>query len=42
MIDWVSEGMEDEPEIILKKLLLMINGNIPRSVAAFVKGEIKE
>lgn len=41
MIDWVSEGMEDEPEVILKKLLIMITGSIPRSVAAFVKEEIK-
>ena len=37
MMDWVSEGMEEEPEIILKKLLIMIKGSIPRSVAAFVK-----
>jgi probable dihydroxyacetone kinase regulator len=37
MIDWVSEGMTEEPEIILKKLLIMITGSIPRSVAAFVK-----
>jgi probable dihydroxyacetone kinase regulator len=42
MMDWVSEGMEEEPEIILKKLLIMITGSIPRSVAAFVKVEIKE
>jgi len=41
MIDWISEGMKEEPEMILKKLLFMITGNIPRSVAAFVKGEIK-
>jgi len=40
--DWVSEGMDEEPEIILKKLLIMITGSIPRSVAAFVKEEIKE
>jgi probable dihydroxyacetone kinase regulator len=39
MIDWISEGMEEEPEIILKKLLIMISGSIPRSVAAFVKEE---
>jgi AcrR family transcriptional regulator len=42
MMDWVNEGMEEEPEIILKKLLLMITGSIPRSVAAFVKEEIEE
>ena len=37
MLDWLSEGMKEEPEVILKKLLIMITGNIPRSVAAFVK-----
>lgn len=42
MIDWVSQGMKEEPEIILKKLLIMITGSIPRSVAAFVKEEIKK
>ena len=42
IIDWVSEGMEEQPEIILKKLLIMIEGSIPRSVATFVKEEIKE
>jgi probable dihydroxyacetone kinase regulator len=42
IIDWVSEGMEGEPQIILNKLLLMITGSIPRSVAAFVKGMIRE
>lgn len=41
MMDWVSEGMEEKPEIILKKLLIMITGSIPRSVAIFVKEEIK-
>ena len=30
MIDWVSEGMEEEPQVILKKLLIMITGSIPR------------
>ncbi len=39
MIDWVSEGMEEEPEVILKKLLIMITGSIPRSVTAFIKEE---
>ena len=42
MIDWVSEGMEELPQIILRKLLIMITGSIPRSVAAFVKDEIKK
>jgi hypothetical protein len=41
MIDWVSEGMDEEPEIILKKLLIMITGSIPRCVDAFVKEGIK-
>jgi len=42
MIDWLSEGMEEEPQIILKKLLVMITGSIPRSVAAFAEAAIKE
>lgn len=37
IIDWVSEGMEEDPQIILKKLLIMITGSISRSIAAFVK-----
>ncbi|WP_163193413.1 TetR/AcrR family transcriptional regulator [Clostridium thermarum] len=40
MIDWVDSGMEEEPEIILKRLLVMITGSIPRSVEAFVKEDI--
>jgi probable dihydroxyacetone kinase regulator len=39
MMDWVNEGMEEEPEDILKKLLIMISGSIPRSVAAFIEEE---
>lgn len=35
--DWVSDGMEVEPQIILKKLLIMIEGSISRSVDAFAK-----
>lgn len=42
IIDWVSDGMEEEPELILKRLLIMITGSIPRSVAAFVKQDISE
>lgn len=42
IIDWVSQGMEEEPETILKKLLIMITGSIPRSVATFIKEEIKD
>ncbi len=41
IIDWVSQGMEVEPEIILKKLLIMVRGNISRSVSAFAKEAIK-
>lgn len=41
IIDWIGEDMEEEPELILKKLLTMITGSIPRAVAAFVKEEIK-
>lgn len=37
MMDWMVEGMGEEPEIILKKLLLMISGSIPRAVAAFIR-----
>ena len=42
IVDWVSEGMDEKPDIILKKLLIMIEGSIPRSVATFVNEEIKE
>lgn len=37
MMEWVNEGMEEEPELILKKLLVMITGSIPRSVSAFAE-----
>lgn len=42
IIDWVSERMEREPKVILRKLLAMIEGNIYRSVATFSKEYIKE
>ena len=42
MIDWVKEGMEEEPEIVLKKLLMMVTGSIPRCVDNFVKEEIRK
>jgi len=38
-VDWVNEGMEDDPQTMLRKLLLMISGSIPRSVAAFAEYE---
>jgi probable dihydroxyacetone kinase regulator len=37
MIDWVSEGMKTEPQIILRQLLVMITGSISRSVETFAK-----
>ncbi len=37
MIDWVNDGMEDDPRAILERLLLMISGSIPRSVIAFAE-----
>lgn len=40
IIDWIAGGMKEDPEIILKKLLIMITGNISRSVAAFIKEDI--
>lgn len=42
MIDWVSDGMQDEPEVVLKKLLFMITGSIQRSVGNFANEEIRE
>lgn len=39
MMDWVNEGMKDDPEILLKKLQTMIIGSIPRSVCAFSEEE---
>ncbi len=39
MMDWVNEGMKDDPEDLLKKLQIMINGSIPRSVEAFAEEE---
>lgn len=41
MIDWIGEGMEEKPEILLKKLLIMITGSIPRAVATFAEEEKK-
>lgn len=40
-VDWVNEGMEDDPKVMLEKLLLMISGSIPRSVSAFAEYETK-
>ena len=39
MIDWFNDGMEDKPETLLEKLLLMISGSIPRFIAAFMEYE---
>ena len=41
MMDWFGEGMEEEPETLLEKLLLMISGSIPRSIAAFQEYEAR-
>ncbi|WP_371368261.1 hypothetical protein SRRS_19060 [Sporomusa rhizae] len=39
IIDWVIAGMKEDPQIILSKLLVMISGSIPRSVAGFAKNK---
>ncbi len=41
MMDWVCDGMKEEPKVILDKLLLMITGSVSRSVDAFIKYELK-
>jgi hypothetical protein len=41
IIDWISQGMSADPEVILKKLLIMIKGSISRSVSAFAEEGIK-
>ncbi|MBN2797274.1 MAG: TetR/AcrR family transcriptional regulator C-terminal domain-containing protein [Clostridia bacterium] len=39
MMDWINDGMKEEPETLLKKLQIMISGSIPRSVKAFADEE---
>lgn len=39
MMDWVNEGMKEDPEQLLQKLQTMIIGSIPRSVDAFTENE---
>lgn len=39
MMDWVNEGMKEDPVLLLKKLQTMIIGSIPRSVSAFSEEE---
>lgn len=39
MMDWVNEGMKENPEQLLQKLQTMIIGSIPRSVDAFTENE---
>lgn len=39
MIDWVNEGMKESPTDLLRKLQIMIDGSIPRSVEAFAEEE---
>ena len=41
IIDWVSQGMIADPEIFLKKLLIMVRGSISRSVSAFAEEATK-
>jgi probable dihydroxyacetone kinase regulator len=41
IMDWINEGMDREPEVVLRKLLFMIEGSINRSVEAFAKQAIK-
>ncbi|WP_461205694.1 TetR/AcrR family transcriptional regulator [Clostridium sp. DL1XJH146] len=42
MLDWLVGGMDDPPEVILRKLLLIIKGNICHSVIAFAKESAEE
>lgn len=37
MIDWMSQGMEEDPQMILRKLQIIIRGSIPRSIEDFSK-----
>lgn len=37
MMDWVGEGMKEEPDQLLKKLHIMIDGSVVRSVEAFAE-----
>ena len=39
MMDWVNEGMKEDPNVLLRKLQIMIDGSIPRSVEAFAEDE---
>lgn len=41
MMEWIKEGMDETPDVILQRLLVMITGSIPRSIAAFVDEDIK-
>ncbi|GAB6110031.1 TetR/AcrR family transcriptional regulator C-terminal domain-containing protein [Fusibacter bizertensis] len=39
MMDWVNNGMKEEPEMLLKKLQTMIDGSIPKAITAFAEEE---
>ncbi len=41
IIDWIKEGMEEEPNLLLERLLIMITGSIPRSIESFQKASLK-
>ncbi len=37
MMDWVNEGMKEDPEILTNKLHAMLLGSIPRTVGVFAE-----
>ncbi len=39
MMDWVNEGMKEEPEVLLKKLKVMLDGSINPSIESFADRE---
>ena len=39
MMDWVNEGMKDEPEILLRRLQVMLDGSIIRYIEIFADKE---
>ncbi|MEA4812324.1 MAG: TetR/AcrR family transcriptional regulator C-terminal domain-containing protein [Anaerolineaceae bacterium] len=40
MTEWLQAGMPDDPEILLKRLEIMLDGSIPRALRAFSKNSI--
>lgn len=39
MMDWVNDGMKEEPEVLLRKLQIMLDGSIIPSIEAFADRE---